>query len=578
MACIKNKIGAIIKIMKKILPAILLAVFIFSLLPAKIYASEINSSATLSGSLTVESSNSAIPVNNFISDPAFNLKKQYYLNALNIISFLHLTSCILVGERCLGEYTSGSVNKVNLPGNLDKLYPDYKDGLLGVTTNLMAATLSYPPSSLSYSLSQLKNSIIPVKSAYGQSPGLGMNALSVFSSLWVIGRNISYTFIIIILIVIGFLLIFNYKINPSTYIDLEKVIIRTVLVILAITLSFAISGLFIDLMYLALLMIFNLAKHNNLAGAKAIETLYGNVTVDQIFSFLTVQSDPNILVQSLTALIPKDFMMIIQTLLSTIIGIQSYPATSSALHDIATFIETSVGASFIGSFHTEFDPGAMAASVGAIPFSMMLGGIIAPLIINLVLTIAIYLGILFLYFKILFMLIGSYVEIVFQTIFSPFILVFDILPNRNHFVIWCKRLIANVITFPLLAALFLAGTSISQAIAGSSEILLPPPLSGIGHTMLATIVGIGILLAIPNMINRVKKWIVPEHTIVDFPTTPGALLGTVASIAPFVPGIMHLTSSIGAFKIGKQPPAAEKSNKEVEFPHMPEAPKSDSSA
>lgn len=497
----------------------------------------------------------------------YEYNKKYINNTLGLLSIMHLSTCIVIGEKCQPENTHASLST---PQDDSSLGPFYKDGLLGVANNLLASAYAYPPASLSYSYYQSFSQLFSAPQAHAASGGLGLTALSAFAFFWSLNRNITYCFIIICLSIIGLMTIFRHKIETNFVIQLDKVILRTVLVIVMITFSYAIAGLLIDLMYLLLLMIFSMAKQSNLAQAQNVESLFGHVTADEIFRYLTLQSDPNLLVQNFISLIPVDFRQVTEGFLGNILSLQLYPSVSSGLHDMATTIETSAGASLGISGSAEFDPGGAAASILSIPLSGLIGAALSGLLVRLILTVAVYFALLFLYFKILFILIGSYIEIVFSVILAPYLLIIDIFPGKNYTVSWLKRLVANIITFPLLAVFFIVGASVTQAITSSTNAFLPPPLSGISRSVLGTIVGIGILLAIPGMIDRFKRWILPEYTMVNFPTTPGAIMGTVASIIPFVPYLTGVFSGLSGSITGKKPPPSQPST----IPHMPQMPHS----
>lgn len=507
--------------------------------------------------------------------PFSEYEVEYKKKIIGLFTNLHLINCILIGERCQKKDPAQTKSDISLPENIKQLEPYYKNGVLGVVQNLIAVPYAYPPSSFGYVFIQTLNKLSPVKTAYAQVGGLGFNSLAAFASFWSVNRNIAYSLIIFILVVTGFLLIFRYKIDPNTSIDLEKVFMKTFLVILAITFSYAIAGLIIDLAYLLLFIIFNIAKQNTLAGASEIEKLYGQTNFGDFFHYLLNQGNPHQLADNFYNILPKDFQIAIKSILKPILALQMYPLIATAARSIATIFETSVGGSFLVSVSTEFDPGAFFASIAAFPISVVFATALAGWLIKLCILISVLIALLFLYFKILFLLIGSYVEVVFSVLFSPFILLVDIFPGKNQFVFWIKHLTANMLTFPLLAFLLLAGANITQIIANSTDSFLPPPLAGLNQSILASLIGIGILISIPQIINRIKRWITPEYTLVNFPSTPGAMLGTIATLIPFIPFVSSLPSSLGALRMFKKKPgniAPDKTSLQSHQPHMPHMP------
>lgn len=67
--------------------------------------------------------------------------------------------------------------------------------------------------------------------------------------LWRITRNISYSFIIIAVIILSFMIMFRVKISPQVVISVQSAIPKLVIALVLITFSYAIAGLLVDLMY-----------------------------------------------------------------------------------------------------------------------------------------------------------------------------------------------------------------------------------------------------------------------------------------------------------------------------------------
>ena len=469
-------------------------------------------------------------------NPKSEYNKRYTDKLFNWLSNLHLATCLVVGEKCIPDEARERGAKLPAALKISEDYNLFKNGLVGVVTNLYTVPYANPPASLSFYLDKKISDFFGGDKVYAQSTGLGITSLSSYFSFWSISRNIAYSLIIVILLIAGFLHIFQFKIDPNISIDIEKIILNVVLVVLTVTFSFAIAGFLIDLMYLLLMVIFHIARTNNLISAELVESLYGHVSAGEIFDFLTLQTNPIAFVNNFLQIIPDSVRNLAKAHMTGVLAFQLFPNVTSALHDIYTFIETQFG--LLGS-GVEFDPGAIAAGVSGMVVSPLIASIMVNYLERMVILLAIYFTLLFLYFRILFILIGSYIEIVFGVVFAPFLLLADIFTGKNRFARWLTRMLANVIAFPLLAVLFLAGANITNAVSSTSNAFLPPPLTGMGKAILSSLVGIGVLLAIPSIIDRVKKSIIPDYTLVNFPTTPASILGAVASIIPFLPTITH---------------------------------------
>src|SRR3989338_7466360 len=124
------------------------------------------------------------------------------------------------------------------------------NGISIMTASLFAVP---PASGIYYAQDLLQNAGILAKPVYAQ--GFGFAGLAPILPIWKVTRNIAYTVIIIVMIVIGFMVIFRMKIDPKTVISVQAALPRIVLALLLITLSYAIVGFLVDLMYVSMAMI-----------------------------------------------------------------------------------------------------------------------------------------------------------------------------------------------------------------------------------------------------------------------------------------------------------------------------------
>ncbi|MCL5411828.1 MAG: hypothetical protein M1150_03815 [Patescibacteria group bacterium] len=89
------------------------------------------------------------------------------------------------------------------------------------------------------------------KDAYAQ--GIGRDRLNVAAlEIWGVLRNVSYAFLVLVLVVVGFMVMFRAKMDPRTTVSLINSLPRVVLVLILITFSFPIGALAIDLIGLLL--------------------------------------------------------------------------------------------------------------------------------------------------------------------------------------------------------------------------------------------------------------------------------------------------------------------------------------
>jgi hypothetical protein len=128
-------------------------------------------------------------------------------------------------------------------------------------------------------------------------------------------------------------------------------------------------------------------------------------------------------------------------------------------------------------------------------------GLIGGLTMALIVSVAILIGV----FKIFFELLKSYVSIIISIATAPLMLMFGAIPGRNNFGSWIRILIGNLMAFPtVLFALILYEMFTQHDLSAGG--FLPPYLvgRGAGGAILA-LVGIGIVLIIPELIKEIKK-------------------------------------------------------------------------
>lgn len=133
------------------------------------------------------------------------------------------------------------------------------------------------------------------------------------------------------------------------------------------------------------------------------------------------------------------------------------------------------------------------------------------------------------------MLLKAYVQIIINVIFAPVLILPNVLPGNNSFMNWLKRIIGNLLTFPLTVILLIT----VQLIAANDE-----HLNFIGHSsapvqfslpmlpfttsQLVPIITAVFLLVIPEMVQKVVDSIAGPSLI---EAGPGALLGGIGGAA-----------------------------------------------
>ncbi|MBI2617638.1 hypothetical protein HYW55_05895 [Candidatus Gottesmanbacteria bacterium] len=360
-----------------------------------------------------------------------------------------------------------------------RLYEAGEKGAVFAFAQLNDSMIDTPPASgLAYTGYVLANIGIFPK-AYAQ--GIGFVGLLPLFPLWAAFRNIAYSILIIVMVVIGFMVIFRMKIDPKTVISIQAAIPKIIVALLLITFSYPIAGFLIDLMYLAMAIAINIIA-TSLPEATFPDYMRDSADLQNLF----ITGGWGALWGSVFnfRLIGDFFKQIfLGSSLNTGVGI-----TTELLSAII-----SVG--FGG-----------VAGAAAIPWAI--GGLIAPVAI---LLLIIGLGLLFTVIRITFLLLNAYIQIILALIFSPILLLQEAIPGRSAFGQWIQNLIANLIVFPA-TVLVIYGSWILTTFAWKSNLWSPPltPVGGGGDlggsgNPIAVLLGLGMIFMTPNLIASIKK-------------------------------------------------------------------------
>lgn len=272
--------------------------------------------------------------------------------------------------------------------------------------------------------------------------GLGFASLDPVLDLWKVFRNVSYLLFVLIFIILGFMIMFRQKIGGQTAVTAQQAIPSVVASLIFVTFSYAIAGFLIDLMYLLMFAIIG------------------------IFGQTAPGIDGGIIDFNILDLIGKLF------------------------GDVAGFSSTfDIVSSLMGSMIESNE--ALVAGIG----------IVGGLTLSLVLAIAILIGT----FKLFFELLKSYATIVLSVVTAPLLLLSGAIPGKNAFGPWVKNIIANLSPFPvvlMVVILFYQFTKEAPTVGG----FIPPFLLGRGQAgAITTLMGLAIILALPEIVKDVKK-------------------------------------------------------------------------
>jgi len=130
-------------------------------------------------------------------------------------------------------------------------------------------------------------------------------------------------------------------------------------------------------------------------------------------------------------------------------------------------------------------------------------GAFAGITLALIIAIAVLIGI----FKLFFELLKTYVTLIVSIAVAPLMLMLGAIPGKNNFTNWLKIISGNLMAFPaVLLALILFKMFTQQGSTLDSGGFVPPFLLGGGQgAAVLTLVGIGIILIMPEIVKEVKK-------------------------------------------------------------------------
>lgn len=368
---------------------------------------------------------------------------------------------------------------------------------LGTLAQAIGTIYQYPPASgIAYGYDLLQNAGL-VKPAFAQ--GIGFAGLLPLLPVWKIARNISYTILIIVMVVIGFMIIFRMKIDPKTVISLQAALPKIIITLLLITFSYAIAGFMIDLMYLVMAIVIQL-----MASAVPPDLPAGAEFLRDVAQQQAEFMAPGNIGKLFTAVFSLG--MIPAFLQQTFLGsIPTIEITAGIFGIITLLLKVFAGL-------------VLWQAVG------VAGGILVGILI-----LIIALGLLFTFIRLFMLLLNSYIHLLLTVMFGPILLLQEAIPGQSAFAQWMQNLIANLIVFPATVGVIYLSW-IFTTVAWSKNLWSAPliPSGGGGDIAsgnpLAIFIGLGIIFMAPNLVAQVKKAFHPKPAL---PVTAGSAFAPV---------------------------------------------------
>lgn len=398
---------------------------------------------------------------------------------------VRFVSCVFTGELCTD--------------NPKQSYFD--NSIIGMPTNLIAKPFQHPPASgiawIREGLEQ--NNLIPKTYA---AEGMGFASISGYTRIWSLFRNITYLVLVFFIVAVGFLIMFRFKINPQTVVTIENTLPRIVIALIMITFSFAIAGLLIDLMYVIIALsitTFSQLQIGDLnpGNAAALTQKYTGAGFGDLWPYNPRQSTEDAFKTgaAMFSLLPNIIKLPIRGIITLGMGSLIVSVTHSLWGDGAKALD---GLSLFGNSTGGFPGGILTFIIKLIGY-FVVSGFVPALILGLMIIITL----LFLMFRLLGVVLKSYITITLMIIFAPLIIAQEVLPGKHAFSGWVKTLVAELLTFPLLIIITLVGYAVLQLNYEGSTFMLPF-LYGVDPSDVSVLIGMGMILIIPDILARVK--------------------------------------------------------------------------
>lgn len=348
---------------------------------------------------------------------------------------------------------------------------------LGFVSGLMADMYTHPPASgLAYVHDLLGNAGFVAKPVYAQ--GIGFAGLVPMLPIWTTMRNIAYTIIVIVMVVIGFMIIFRMKIDPKTVITIQMAIPKIIIALILVTFSYAIVGFLIDIMYLVIALVIDIFYRSSIPPQTA----------------LIGQAQQSLMTGSVFTLMKYVFGG----------GWDSLMTLAQSLWKIGS------GAGVLaGVFALILGAGWWASLVAGVP--------------SLLFAFAIGLGLLFTFVRLWFLLFNAYIQLLIALLLGPIQLLMEAIPGKSTFGGWVKNIVANLSVFPTTIALILLGTYLASS-SGKNSMWMPPLMGFSSGSMqdsntFTGMVGLGLIFVSPTLVGTVKKMIGAKSAIPVSTTT-----------------------------------------------------------
>lgn len=295
---------------------------------------------------------------------------------------------------------AGSAEKTTI-GEIDSEAGD--DGSIHIMGSTLAQFISTKPaSSEEYFASLFQNIGLPInRPVYAQNAGIGYDALKPILTIWRSFRNLAYLLYVLLFVVIGFMIMMRRKIDPQTVISIQTALPRLVVTLILITFSYAIAGLAIDLMYVAIYI-----------PAHLLSSPAGDV-------FKNAEDVTHILFNN--------------NLVSLIMPMNAVDLTEAPSEAFSEIVGSLIGFSLEGWDGMD----------GSKLVKLFMGGMMLYSMFKLYITLGV-----------------GFFKIILSVVFAPIQIMLNVIPGSDAFSKWIRGLISNVAMFPAVAIIFMIAAAL----------------------------------------------------------------------------------------------------------------------
>ncbi len=402
-----------------------------------------------------------------------------------MIQTLSAISCQLAGvdpsnpkAQCLGvDKKTGKIGFVQNSG-----------GAIAVMGSLITMTLN-PPVHTSDFIAYVRDNFGITKPSYAATvkQETGFDQLSPLMNAWIVFRNLVYLIFVLIFIIIGFAIMLRIKIDPRTVMTIQNQIPKLIIGILFVTFSFAIAGLLVDVMWVAIYLIINVLTQAdpNIINSASASAQAGHLTSNLYTTPLNFAND---------------------AYNGGILGVATNASTSIANIILSLFSNGGAAQTTAGNGFVDLLTNPVGTVLGAVIGGLLafVGGILAFIVITV--------AILWSLFRLWFALLSAYIFTLVDVIFAPFWIIGGLIPGTGNssnvgFSAWLRDMLGNLSAFPVTIAMFLIGKLFIDSFGSSYQAgqFVPPLIGNPGATnTVGALIALGVIFTTPHVVNITK--------------------------------------------------------------------------